>query len=198
MLTLSTLYIKMQELARLRGGSMNNGVQRSEAAELDRLAERINEEHRQCEAAFTNGLQHAIRAGELLEEVKGTLEHGSWLPWLKENFTGSVRTAQAYMRVARRRGDFDTLGGFDNQGNAQRAARLSLRDTLSALAEPTAKEIAEDTRREVKQETRTVEGPRIISSERQAAVEAVAAANETGAMRLLLPTLATLSPLPLY
>jgi len=71
-------------------------------APLPQLAEQINHHHRACEAAMNRGLDHALQAGRLLIEAKAQVNHGGWLPWLKENFVGSDRTAQIYMRVADR------------------------------------------------------------------------------------------------
>jgi hypothetical protein len=105
-------------------------------ATLSRLAAEINEEHRLCDAAMKSGLEHAIRAGELLIEAKEVRSWGNWLEWLKENFEGSVRTAQAYMQVARNRHKFMELE-VDEQGNTQHVAHLSLRDTWKAIAAPT-------------------------------------------------------------
>jgi hypothetical protein len=42
-----------------------------------------------------------IAIGDLLIEAQDALEHGQWLPWLKENFGSSVSTAQNYMSAAR-------------------------------------------------------------------------------------------------
>ena len=42
-----------------------------------------------------------IAIGGLLLEAKAQLEHGEWLPWLKENFGSSVQTAENYMNAAR-------------------------------------------------------------------------------------------------
>lgn len=71
----------------------------SEIEKLDTLAGLINEEHRRCEEALRSGLGHALRAGELLAQAKGQVSHGEWGSWLEENFEGSNRTAQAYMKV---------------------------------------------------------------------------------------------------
>jgi hypothetical protein len=50
------------------------------------------------------GMEHYIKAGRLLNEVKdsGQVAHGSWSRWLKTNFELGQRTAQDYMRVARK------------------------------------------------------------------------------------------------
>ena len=95
---------------------------------LEDLAALINAEHRQCERAFKSGFEHAFRAGELLFYAKADLAHGEWLPWLKENFDGSVRTAQSYIRVWRDRGAL--------QQDAQRVAHLTLRGALKELSQP--------------------------------------------------------------
>ncbi len=91
-------------------------------ADLTTLADKVNAEHRACEEAVGAALGHAINAGELLTEVKEGVAHGSWGAWLAENFEGSERTAQAYMKVYRRR---------DEIRNG--AADLSLRGALKEL-----------------------------------------------------------------
>lgn len=89
------------------------------------LADKINAEHRACEAAAGTALEHAIRAGEMLAEVRADLPHGSWGSWIGANFGGSARTAQAYMRLYRRRGEI-----------RNGAADLSVRGALAALSAP--------------------------------------------------------------
>ena len=96
---------------------------------LDALAKEINEEHRRCEESFKAGLSHALRAGELLSEAKSQVQHGQWGEWLKKNFEGSERTAQAYMKVFRERRRLE-------EANPQRVADLSYRDALKELAAP--------------------------------------------------------------
>jgi hypothetical protein len=91
-------------------------------AEGTTLGDRVNAEHRACEEAVGAALGHAINAGELLTEAKAGVAHGSWGAWLAENFEGSERTAQAYMKVYRRR---------DEIRNG--AADLSLRGALKEL-----------------------------------------------------------------
>jgi hypothetical protein len=91
------------------------------------LAARIKTEHEAASATLTQGLQHAIVAGQLLLKAKKQLPHGEWLPWLSANCSVSERTAQAYMRVAR---------GFADLGDDKSAtvADLSFRDALNMLA----------------------------------------------------------------
>jgi hypothetical protein len=99
------------------------------ATDLAELAAAINAEHAACGRALTTGLEHAIRAGELLIQARHAIPHGGWLPWLGAHFDGSARTAQAYMRVARRRAEFGLP-------DAQRVAHLSFREALATLAAP--------------------------------------------------------------
>jgi hypothetical protein len=98
-------------------------------ADLPTLADRVNAEHRACEEAVGAALSHAINAGELLTEAKAGVPHGSWGAWLADNFEGSERTAQAYMKLYRRR---------DEIRNG--AADLSLRGALKALSAPKGEE----------------------------------------------------------
>lgn len=103
-------------------------VQKQDAGTIDNLAARINAEHRACETAVNAALVHAINAGEMLSEVKASLPHGAFGAWLKENFTGSDRTARAYMRVYAHREELEA--------NRQSSATLSLGGALKALAPP--------------------------------------------------------------
>jgi hypothetical protein len=123
---------------------------------LGKLAEQINNEHRACEEAVNSALAHAINAGELLSEAKKGLPHGSWAAWLAENFEGSGRTAQAYMRLYRRR---------DEIRNG--AADLSIRGALAELTAP--------------KELTTEERPGFNLAELEARAEAALVRFESGA-----------------
>jgi hypothetical protein len=65
------------------------------------LVGEIHFAHERAERVFREGVQHAIRAGELLLQAKRTAAHGNWSSWLAENVEFSDRLAQAYMRLAR-------------------------------------------------------------------------------------------------
>jgi len=103
-------------------------------AELEKLkltvVEQINAEHHACEAAVRAALKHAIWCGVLLEEQKAVVPHGEWLAWLNENFDGSARVAQTYMRLSRNRQQVEELA------KAQTSAHLSIDGALRALASP--------------------------------------------------------------
>jgi hypothetical protein len=92
----------------------------TELMPLGTLAEQINTEHSLVREHAISAVEHAARAGELLLQVKATLTHGQWLPWLREHCEVSPRAAQGYIRLAR-------------TPNAQRVSHLSLRGALQAL-----------------------------------------------------------------
>ena len=81
------------------------------------------------------GVEHAIRAGELLIEAKAQLKHGEWLPWLENNCTMSERTAQLYMRLAQRRPELEA-------SNPQGIADLTLEGASGLLAKPAQNDLA--------------------------------------------------------
>ena len=101
------------------------------------LAERINEAHRQCEESARSAVQHAVSAGELLNEAKTQCPHGEWQKWVADHCTFSERTAQLYQRVAR---ELPKLA----EAKAQRVADLSLRETVKLLAGPIPATMQED------------------------------------------------------
>jgi hypothetical protein len=65
------------------------------------LAHAINTEHGHVEMYKHNTIQHAIRCGELLLEMKQRVGHGKWLAWVEEHFEASERTARNYMEIAK-------------------------------------------------------------------------------------------------
>ena len=96
---------------------------------LDALADKINTEHEACHASMQKGLEHALKAGELLLEAKAGLPHGEWLPWLGENCPDiSERTAQRYMRIAE--------NGDELEAKSATVADLTIRAAEEALTTP--------------------------------------------------------------
>jgi hypothetical protein len=98
----------------------------AKAATLTDLATQINEAHEQCVEAYKSSLYFARTAGALLIEAKSQLQHGQWLPWLRENTSVAERTAQAYMQVSR---DWAVLE------ESAAIADLSFRDALKLLSQ---------------------------------------------------------------
>jgi|SRR5215208_7659646 len=113
-------------------------VKKEKIAELDSLAQEINAEHRAFVGSLKKTAEHGIRAGELLTRAKAQCPHGTWLPWLSENFEDSARTAQEYMRLYNHR---DAL-----RANTRDSAYLSVSGALKELATPKEKPsyLAED------------------------------------------------------
>jgi hypothetical protein len=101
---------------------------------LSHLADRINAEHAQAETALRTGLEHARNVGLLLLEAKAQCAHGRWVPWLESNVRFSVRTAQAYMRVAQR--------WHELEAKAQPVALLTFKQAVKLLADPAPEEAA--------------------------------------------------------
>src|SRR5687768_15110039 len=89
------------------------------------IADQINAAHEAALTAARSAIEHAKRAGELLIAAKDTVPHGHWLPWLAQHCPAlSIRSAQAYMRLAR---EWPRLADADTQ----RVAHLPLRDALA-------------------------------------------------------------------
>ncbi len=88
------------------------------------LAARIKAAHEAVGAALRRGVQDAMMAGDLLIEAKAQLNHGQWLPWLRDHCAISERTARLYMRLARHREKIEN-------GNV---ADLSVRGALEIIA----------------------------------------------------------------
>jgi hypothetical protein len=97
---------------------------------LPELAEQINAYHDRVVESLNSGLEHARHAGELLMEAKARCPHGEWSQWLAENFRGSGRTAQGYMRVAQ------SWPEIEAAKSATGVADLSYRGALKLLAAP--------------------------------------------------------------
>ena len=95
-------------------------------------AQRINELHRLAETNAREAMAYALEAGNLLLQIKAELPHGTWENWLTAHCEIAVRTAQAYMRLAKQ---FPLL----DESKAQRVADLPVREAIRAIAtNPTA------------------------------------------------------------
>lgn len=63
-------------------------------------AESVNEEHRLAKAGAENAVQHAIRCGQLLQQVKAGLAHGEFQAWIEGNCEFQYSTAARYLKAA--------------------------------------------------------------------------------------------------
>lgn len=90
------------------------------------LASRINAAVRDAETHAGAAVQAALHAGRLLVEAKSTVQHGEWEAWISEHCQCSVRSAQAYMRLATKHAELP-------DAEAQRVAELPLRQAMQAI-----------------------------------------------------------------
>lgn len=85
-------------------------------AEINRLYDEAQRLAVESRASLQAALAAAWSAGRLLLEEKKRVRRlmggGAWLLWLEQNFHGSPRTAQNYMRLAREVPDVATLNGL--------------------------------------------------------------------------------------
>ena len=63
---------------------MNDIAQAPLVAEYIPTVEAINLEYRLSQSKASEAVQHAINCGLMLLQVKASLKHGEWLPWLKQ------------------------------------------------------------------------------------------------------------------
>lgn len=96
--------------------------------DLATVVQRIADEHEACCQAAQQSLAHAMRCGELLLQAKAECGHGKWQPWLRENFPGSTRTAQVYMRLAKNREMIEL--------KTQASAPLTIDEAISVISQP--------------------------------------------------------------
>lgn len=66
---------------------------------INTAAGELNRLHGVIESKLRSTVQDAIRAGQILAQVKDRLPHGDFLPWLKANCAFSQQTASRYMRL---------------------------------------------------------------------------------------------------
>jgi hypothetical protein len=107
------------------------------------LAAQINEAHKLAREHAESAIDHAFRAGDLLIEAKGKVQHGHWLPWLRENVQFSERSAQAYMRLTAKRDTIMANIADDDDGISVRQALGHLRKPLHAEYEREAQQAEE-------------------------------------------------------
>ena len=90
---------------------------------VSKTADRINRLHAESlraavasRAQLERGLIAAWTAGRLLAQEKQSVRRrmgaGAWGPWLEQNFAGTARTAQRYMKLARLIPDSGSLRGL--------------------------------------------------------------------------------------
>lgn len=74
-------------------------IEKSPSKTDDALTARINAKYREVESLAQSTVYSGIELGGMLAEKKEALGHGEWLPWLRDNFEGSERHAQRFMKL---------------------------------------------------------------------------------------------------
>lgn len=117
---------------------------------IDELRAVANREHAATdrarvaiERAASDYLDHAIRAGEALAEIRAQVPEGSWGEWLAQNFDASAFTARIYIRFAKYQEQLRAEDASDY------ATALQIIREIDAAGRPTPKEDRE--RRELAQ-----------------------------------------------
>ena len=132
-----------------------SGIALSQSNSLTVLAARILAEHDAVRGLLKDTVVRAMAAGDLLIEAKRQLEHGQWLPWLRDHVKISEREAQRYMRLARNRAvteaKNDTVSDLTLNGALALLTTPQVAEKALAIAETTEsiQEKAEKARRDV-------------------------------------------------
>jgi hypothetical protein len=63
------------------------------------LAREVNRLHAEISTLMLDSVTKAVRAGELLTELKLRVGHGSWRTWVESNLRFSYRTARRYLYI---------------------------------------------------------------------------------------------------
>ena len=98
--------------------------------DLAALAERIKQEHQAVRNAAKGVVSRAIAAGSALNEARSKMDHGQWLPWLRDHCELSERTAYNYMLLANNRLRIEG-------SKVATDANLTLRRALREIKSPT-------------------------------------------------------------
>lgn len=72
------------------------------SSDLVTLAEEIRNEHQACLSTMRQGVEHALKVGELLVQARELVKHGEWEEWVRTNCNFTSRHAWNYMQIASR------------------------------------------------------------------------------------------------
>jgi hypothetical protein len=92
--------------------------------ELVALGREVAHCHEQVRASLASALEHALQAGDALIRAKQLVRHGEWQSWLREHGGMSVRVAQEYAFLSKRR---ERLGDLTQIASVRQALGI-LRD----------------------------------------------------------------------
>jgi hypothetical protein len=70
-----------------------------ENVEIYDVVEEINHEHELCIGSMRNGIEHAIRVGELLSKQRESVREGDWYVWIRANLNFTPDHARKYIKI---------------------------------------------------------------------------------------------------
>ncbi|MDI7218835.1 DUF3102 domain-containing protein [Leptospira santarosai] len=95
---------------------------------VDNSADELNKLHQSILSAGKNMVRFAIEAGEILSLKKKELNHGEFIPWVENNLTFKIRTAQRYIKI------------FEKRDSINASTLTHLEDAYKLLAGPLSEE----------------------------------------------------------
>ena len=112
---------------------MENAVMERNSAPVREIGVITQEIRQLCQQAQATALMYIVEIGRRLVEAKGTLQHGEWGDWLKNEVGFSQSTAENYMRL------FEEYGAsqitiFGASVDSQTFAKLPYSKALALLA----------------------------------------------------------------
>lgn len=108
------------------------------ALTVDEIAKNVIDQVKLAKAACSRSVWAAINAGALIATAKKKLNHGEFEQWVVDHCEISLRTAQAYMRLAKRTQELP-------KEEAQRVALLPIREAIKAVTSPVITAVDENT-----------------------------------------------------
>jgi len=81
---------------------------------IDSAASELNLLHGEIERKLRTTVQDAIRAGEILTQVKDRLDHGEFLPWIERNCEFTNKTAESYMKLHRHASKIESVSNLQD------------------------------------------------------------------------------------
>ena len=116
--------------------------EKRKAEELSQLAAKARQAHGIVANSTKVVLQHAITAGNALNEAKSKVGHGKWLAWLEENCPDiSNRTAERYMKLAE--GQAKLWKKLQDTDKFDTMSNLTINEALRLIDEPDGEQSAE-------------------------------------------------------
>ncbi len=101
-------------------------------------AHEINTLHEGLLGLLSQGIEKAVRIGELLTAKKAELKHGEFIPWIKENLVFTDRTARNYMTL------FENKDKALEAGNVTEAYKMLAEHKTEIISDLDAPDVSDD------------------------------------------------------